>query len=264
MNLTGYEDQIVADYYDYAQPLKSRDDVDFFVNQAKQCGGDVLELGCGTGRVLIPTAENGVHITGIDLSSLMLDQCRKKINHLPADIQSRITLHHSNMASFNLNQQFDLITIPFRAFHHLITIEDQLSCLECVHHHIKPNGLFILDLFNPILQRLLDEKSVAIEFEEPEMTLPDGRIVKRIQRNQSPKPNLQTVHCHHTYHITETSGETHTFTTSYPMRYFFRYEVEHLLARSGFGIEAVYCDFQKNPLDEFKPGEMIFMSRLLS
>lgn len=264
MNPTGYEDQIVADYYDYAQPLKSRDDVDFFVNQAKQCGGNVLELGCGTGRVLIPIAENGFHITGIDLSSFMLNQCRKKINQLSTEIQSRITLHQSNINSFNLHQQFDLITIPFRAFHHLITIEDQLSCLQCVHNHINPNGLFILDLFNPILQRLLDEKSVESVFEEPEVTLPDGRTLKRIQRNQSPNPNLQTVECHHTYHITEAKRESQTFTTSYPMRYFFRYEVEHLLARSGFQIESLYCDFQQNPLHDFKPGEMVFMSRLIT
>lgn len=262
MNPTGYEDQIVADYYDHAQPLESRDDVTFFVNQAKSIGGDVLELGCGTGRVLIPTVTESNHLVGLDLSPVMLKKCEDKIHQLPDELQSRIQLLQSNITSFELEKQFDLITIPFRAFHHLISVEEQLSCLKCVKNHIKPNGLFILDLFNPVLQRLLDEKSAESVFEEPEVTLPDGRKVTRIQSNQSPNPNLQTVQCKHEYHITETNGEHTSFTTKYPMRYFFRYEVEHLLARVGFKIEVVYSDYKQTPMEDFKPGEMIFVSRV--
>lgn len=262
MKTTGYEDQIVADYYDHAQPLQSRDDVAFFVNQAKSNGGDVLELGCGTGRVLIPTATESNHLVGLDLSPVMLKKCEDKIHQLPKELQSRIQLVQSTIALFEIEKQFDLITIPFRAFHHLISVEEQLSCLKCVKNHIKHNGLFILDLFNPVLQRLLDEKSAEAVFEEPEVTLPDGRKVTRIQSNQSPNPNLQTVQSKHVYHVTETNGEQSSFTTTYPMRYFFRYEVEHLLARVGFEIKAVYADYQQTSMEEFKPGEMIFLSRL--
>lgn len=261
MNQTGYEDQIVADYYDYAPPLQSVNDIDFYVKHAKQIRGNVLELGCGTGRVLIPTSKVCNHITGLDLSTTMLKRCKDKISQLSPEMQSKIELIEGNFASFNLDKTLDLITVPFRAFHHLISVNEQLSCLECVQNHLKPNGLFILDLYNPVLQRLLDEKSAEAMFEEPEITLPDGRKIKRVQSNRSPNPNLQTIESKHVYTITEANGEQNTFTTTHPMRYFFRYEIEHLLARCGFEIEAVLSDFQETPFDDFKPGEMIFLSR---
>ena len=261
MSPSGYEDQIVADYYDFAEPLKQRDDVQFFVNQAKQAGGNVLELGCGSGRVLVPAAEAGLSVTGIDTSNPMLNRCRQKVDSLSPEIQSRIQLHLGSMSCFDLEEQFSLITIPFRGFHHLILVEDQLSCLQCVVNHLKPDGLFILDLFNPVLQRILDEKGAHAVHEEPEITLPDGRRVKRIQKNVSPNPNTQILQAEHTYHIEETDGSQNTFTTTYPMRYFFRYEIEHLLARCGLEIQSVYSDFQESPFDEFKPGEMLFLSR---
>ncbi len=261
MTLTGYESEIVADYYDYAEPLNQRDDIAFFVNQAKQAGGNVLELGCGTGRVLIPTAQAGISIIGLDLSTPMLNRCRQKLESLSSEIQYNIQLHQANMTDFDLGEQFSLITIPFRGFHHLISIEDQLACLQCVSKHLKPNGLLILDLFNPILQRILDEKEAHAIHNEPKVKIPDGRTIQRTQKNTSPNPNLQVVHAEHTYHITETDGSSNTFTTSYPMRYFFRYEIEHLLARCGFEIQSVYSDYQKATFDEFKPGEMLFLSR---
>lgn len=72
----GYGDyQSTADLYDYVVPYRERADVDFFVEAAIESGGPVLEIGCGTGRVLIPTARAGVEITGLDLSPHMLEIC---------------------------------------------------------------------------------------------------------------------------------------------------------------------------------------------
>jgi ubiquinone/menaquinone biosynthesis C-methylase UbiE len=73
----------VAEFYDAVPPYESRQDIDFWKEQAKKSGGLVLELGCGTGRVLIAIAEAGFSITGIDLAKPMLNTCRKKSTTYP-------------------------------------------------------------------------------------------------------------------------------------------------------------------------------------
>ena len=87
---TAYEDYAVtADFYDYIVPYRNRPDVAFFVVMATQSGGPVLEVGCGTGRVLIPTARAGIEIVGIDLSPSMLDVCRQRLVQEPVEVQAR-------------------------------------------------------------------------------------------------------------------------------------------------------------------------------
>jgi len=130
----GYQsDPVVARLYDQIIPYRDRPDVDFFVDAAIQSGGSVLEVGCGTGRVLIPTAREGIPITGLDLSEHMLDICRQKLKEEPREVQDRAILIQGDMRVFSLGKTFSLVTTPFRPFQHLLTVEDQLSCLSSIH-----------------------------------------------------------------------------------------------------------------------------------
>lgn len=146
----------VAEFYDHVDPYRLREDVAFFVDMAKQSNGLVLEIGCGTGRVLIPTARAGFAIVGLDASSAMLTLCREKLAQEPQDVQSRVELSQGDMRDFTLGKQFSLVTIPFRPFLHLLTVEDQLACLSCIRRHLMPGGRLILDVFNPSLEFLVD------------------------------------------------------------------------------------------------------------
>jgi len=120
----GYEHSaIVAECYDLVYEYVSRRDVDFFVEIAKSVSGPTLELGCGTGRVLIPTAQAGCEITGLDLSEHMIAVCRRKLADQTDDVQSRAKLVQGNMTDFDLGNGFGLVTIPFRRFQHLIDVE---------------------------------------------------------------------------------------------------------------------------------------------
>ncbi len=78
----------VADLYDWVIPYRERPDVDFFVEAAKDAGGPVLEVGCGTGRVLIPSARAGVDVLGLDLSPQMLAVCRERLQQESPEVQS--------------------------------------------------------------------------------------------------------------------------------------------------------------------------------
>ncbi len=86
------------------------------------------------------------------------------------------------MRAFDLGQTFNLITIPFRPFQHLIEVEDQLACLRCIRRHLADDGRFILDLFNPSLPIMAREVTGEEQGDEPEFTMPDGRRVLRRNR----------------------------------------------------------------------------------
>ena len=94
----GYADHaFVAAFYDHIAPHRDRQDVAFFVQAAQEAGGAVMEVGCGTGRILIPTARAGIEITGLDLSTYMLDVCRERLLDEPQDIRARVQLVQADM-----------------------------------------------------------------------------------------------------------------------------------------------------------------------
>jgi SAM-dependent methyltransferase len=127
-------------------------DLEWYRRKAVDSGGPVLELGAGTGRVTIPIAEAGIHITALDSDAGMLDKLRQKTDTLPAGVRNRIHVHHGDMRSFALNEQFALIIIPFRAFLHNITREDQLAALRGAHAHLRSGGELALNVFHPSLE----------------------------------------------------------------------------------------------------------------
>ncbi len=171
-----------AEFYDRFELYENRADVEFFVEEAKRSGGPVLELGCGTGRVLIPTARAGIKICGVDASSHMLNLCREKLKAEPAEVRSRVELIEGDMYDFQLEGQFNLVTTPFRPFQHLIEIEQQLACLRCVNRCLSEGGRLILDLFDPCLEMLVDESSSQEKEQGERFTMPDGREVRRCER----------------------------------------------------------------------------------
>ena len=130
----GYEDQeFVADFYDAMYDNLARQDIEFFVDYSRKAGGKTLELGCGTGRVLIPTALAGCEITGLDLSPYMLKKCREKVAKLPREVRKNVHLIQGDMTNFATGEKYALVTIPFRPFQHLITVAEQKACLNCIH-----------------------------------------------------------------------------------------------------------------------------------
>lgn len=250
-----------AEFYDYVVPYATRGDVEFYVDEALAADGPVLELGCGTGRVLIPIARAGVPITGLDGSSAMLDQCRAKLAAEPAPVRSRVTLHEGDMRDFQLGGRFALITIPFRPFQHLLTVEDQLACLASIHRHLREGGRVILDLFNPSLDYLVN-RPIGVEMPEgPPFTMTDGRQVVRSFKIVAQDRFNQVNDIELIYDVTHRGGRTERQVHTFRMRYFFRYEAEHLLARAGFAVDQLYAGYDRSSYGSTYPGELIFIAR---
>jgi SAM-dependent methyltransferase len=262
MDPGGYTNSpFVAEFYDSVVPYRERQDVGFFVEMAQHAGGPVLELGCGTGRVLVPTAKAGIEIVGIDASPVMLSVCRKKLSTESELVQSKATLIQADMREFDLGREFRLVTIPFRPFQHLLTVEDQLSCLRRIYRHLVAGGTLILDLFNPSLPHLTSEEYLAEHGEEPEFTTDDGRKVARRARIVSRDYFTQVTQNELIYEVTHPDGRKERLVHRFPFRYLFRFEAEHLLVRCGFSLEEVYADYDKSLYGSKYPGEMIMVAK---
>lgn len=248
------------EFYDHHPLYRDRPDVSFYVEEAGRSGGPVLELGCGTGRILIPSARGGVAITGIDNAERMLDLCRAKLEREKAAVRERVDLHFGSMASFELGKKYRLITTPFRSFQHLLTVEEQIACLHCVRAHLADEGLFILDVFNPYLPALLDDAYLSEVSEEPEFEMPDGRRVLRGNKIVSRDPLAQINEIQFNIYVRHPDGYEEVIVQRAHMRYIFRYEAEHLLVRCGFSIRAIYADYDRTPYGKKYPGELIVVA----
>jgi SAM-dependent methyltransferase len=256
----GYEDQaFIAEYYDFTPGYAGRPDLGFYLEFARSAGGKILELGCGTGRVLIPIAAAGCSIVGLDLSEHMLAKCRQKLQVQPQEVQERVRLVQGNMTDFALGETFSLVTTPFRPFQHLVSVDDQLACLQCVNRHLATGGRLILDLFQTNPRRMFDPAYTEESEEFRDVELPDGRRFGRGNRTAAFHRAEQYNDVELIYYVIHPNGQTERLVQAFPFRYFFRYEVEHLLARCGFRVVDLFGNFDQSPLTDDSP-EMIFVA----
>jgi ubiquinone/menaquinone biosynthesis C-methylase UbiE len=244
---------VTARHYDeaYARLRAPSGDAEFYLSLARESGGPVLELGCGTGRVLLPIARAGIACTGLDLSPNMLDALRAKRP------PSNVTLVEARMQDFDLGAaRFALVTAPFRAFQHLYTVEDQLACLARVRRHLAPGGRFAFDVFKPRLERT----ALAHEPEQEDARWREGEdeIVRSAEVVRDHAAQLMRVTMH--YDRWRCGERVSRDSTDFRMRWFHRYELEHLLARAGFTDLTLYGNFDRSAYTADSP-ELIWIAR---
>jgi hypothetical protein len=119
----------------------------------------------------------------------------------------------------------------------------------------------ILDLFNPSLPLLVQDTLGQEQGEEPAFTTPDGRKVVRWHKSIARDPFAQVNRLELIYYVTHPDGRQERLVHAFAMRYLFRYEAEHLLARAGFAVEAVFAGYDRSPFGSKDPGELIFVAR---
>lgn len=166
------ENDIIARYYDASYTAKEDlEDIPFYLDLAKQCKGQVLEIGCGTGRVLLEIARAGIPVDGIDNALPMLDVLRTKLAGEPVEVRRRVNIQQADMRQFDLEQQYDLVIIPFRALQHMYTVEDQIKALTCARDHLKKTaGRLAFNVFFPnftLLESDIGVEKAELEWKDP-------------------------------------------------------------------------------------------------
>ena len=226
-------------------------DIPFYVEEALQAEPPVLELACGTGRVLIPIAQAGVKIWGLDVTPAMLEHAVNKVAALPAELQQRVTLRSGDMRDFDLPERFGLVIIPFRSFLHLMTVEDQLATLDNIHRHLKPGGRLALNFFQPDLALIAAHMA------------PTGRALKYLKEWDDPQSGgrvvvwetrrydtfNQIINEQRVIEVLDSDGRVvDRYYRPLTLRWIYRTEFEHLLARTGFRVAALYGDLDRSPI----------------
>jgi SAM-dependent methyltransferase len=238
---------LVAQFYDQSLSYLKRHDVPFFVGMAKRHGGPVLELACGTGRVLIPIVRAGIEVTGLDFSSSMLSICRQKLARAPAEARSKARLVRADMRRFHLRRWYRQAFIPYYSFQLLLTVKDQLACLKSVGWHLVSGGRLVLDLFNPNVPRMMERQNRVFGNVGPRFKLADGRIVTRRVRFSAVDTHRQLVEIESVSYVKHPGGHRERLAYPIRLRFLYRFEAEHLLARAGFRLEKVYGDYDWSP-----------------
>lgn len=233
-----YSATMVRFYDTVYKSISGYDDLDFYMNEIKKTKGPVLEVGTGTGRIFCKALEIGADIYGIDISKLMLDCLKKKIQR-----KDYFRLRFANIRTFDFGRRFNLIIAPFRMFSHLISVDDQLEALRNVRGNLRTGGRFIFNVFLPNLEMINKGVDRSIIFEGEHL---QGLKLKRFH---SAKPDYinQIQHVKFTDIWEETDG-VHEDSFEFPMRYFFRYELEHLITRANLKLK-MYGDFQYNEIN---------------
>ncbi|MEU0093937.1 class I SAM-dependent methyltransferase [Kribbella sp. NPDC006257] len=143
--------------------------VDFYRAEADRQGGSVLELGCGTGHKLIPIAADGHPCVGVDFSSEMLVEARRKADERGVAVE----WSQGDMRDFDLGRIFDFVFITANSLLHLQETEDLVSCFRSVRRHLAPGGRFVFDVFNPSVRLLAEADGVRRTRESLSFTDPD-------------------------------------------------------------------------------------------
>ena len=226
-------------------------EAEFYVGQAIKRGGPVLEIGCGTGRIAIPIALSGVDVAGLDNSGNMLALCREKMAQI-GETPGALTLIDADMRDFSLHKQYPLILMTYRTFMHCLTPEEQLACLACIHEHLTPGGALFLNVWAANAAALF---AFPASFQEDTerllecMPVPGEDIVLEHFYTAWRDDFRQVIHERHSLREVDSDGnQIHEEALRMTRAWFTPREMEHLLCRAGFEIEAVLGDFDGAPL----------------
>lgn len=212
------------------------DDLEFYKKWLpKDKEARILELCCGTGRLTVPIAKEGYNITGVDYTTSMLNQAIAKAEkeHLSIDFVKE------DIRTLDLGKKFDFIFIPFNSIHHLYKNEDLFKVLEMVKKHLRRNGVFLLDCFNPNIRYIVhgEKKKETTD----EYTTDDGRkvVIKQTMCYEN-ATQINRIRWH--YYI---DGVFHSI-QNLDMRMFFPQELDFYLKCSGFNIIHKFGSFKED------------------
>lgn len=240
------------------------DDIPFWTRYAHEvCGseGQALELACGTLRVLLPVAEAGTRVWGLDESPHMLERANKKLAEVPDAVSERITLLQGDMRSFELAERFDLIYIPFNTFSLLLTIKDQLAALATIKKHLAPGGLFAFDIFFPDVKRLFGPELSRWQLEMDHAFDDGSRVQRDLVREVDTRAQITSIHWR--YREYQDQLLVREWLTDLKLRYFWRFEIEHLFARAGYEIVHYWGDLHRNDFDKMQePWKQLVVTRV--
>ncbi len=207
--------------------------VPFWLELARRFGGPILELGCGTGKLSIPMAEEGFEVVGLDLSQAMLAEARNKTHSR----NFRLQWVHGDMTQFSLGRSFNLIFLPSNNLCHLLSLREVEACFKSVRSHMSTDARFVIDVFVPALKLLAQDagsETVLSEYDDPDG---EGKVIVTAAATYEPDTQIRR-------NVTRQKFPGRPEVIGHlDLRMFFPQELDALLKYNGFQIEQKYGNY---------------------
>ena len=250
-----------AEWYDRVHPGLPGE-AEFYVGQAVRCGGPLLDIGCGTGRIALAAAMSGIDVVGLDDSEPMLDRFREKLGALGPLVEGDVELVNADMRSFDLGRRFPLAVMAYRTFMHLLEPEDQLECLATIRRHLEPDGVLALNLWAArpgLIARHGGVDGGSLQLVARHCFEDDTSLVH--YRAVCFDELAQRIDEEHLLHEVDEQGRLLGTSALRLVRSWLSIrEMGWLVAQAGFEVQALFGDFDCNPLSE-DTQEMIWVLR---
>ncbi|RMG84073.1 MAG: class I SAM-dependent methyltransferase [Chloroflexi bacterium] len=236
----------IARFYD-AEHADKTDDLVMYSRLAEEYGGPILDIGCGTGRVMLHLAQEGYETHGIDNEPAMLERARQKVNALP-HLQSLVHFHEGDVLSYPLEKQFSMVLLTYNALMHFHEQETQLALLGRLRQWLKSDGLLVIDLPNAG-EVFATQDTDAIILERTLIDPDNGHLVM-LQSTSYLDRTTQLMRADWIYDEVQDDGTVKRTYIPHILRYFFYAEMRLLLLHSGVSVEAVYGDTEEGPFED--------------
>ena len=224
------------------------DDIELYLRLAEVVGDPVLELGCGTGRVIAPLAAAGHRITGIDRSRPMLDRARAtlQVQENAGDLWQRVTLAEGSMTEAERapGGPFGLVIFSLNGLMHLSDMAAQRAALASARRALDPRGMLVIDVLNPTPE-LLATLDGRVQH-EGSWQKSGGTVVDRFSA-RTHDLSEQRIETELWYDLTDSAGHVRRVRSGFPMRYLVASELALLLEVTGFVEWKFYGSYDLDP-----------------
>lgn len=221
------------------------DDVDFYLNSIEAVGDPVLELGCGTGRLLGPIAAAGFRVTGIDQSPAMLARARDRLESKYPRVSLRLgTMQHLEGIP---DGTFGVVLLSLNGLHHLASANAQRRALASIRRVLDPRGQLLIDAMNPTVDTLRSFDGSVIH--EGRWTLPPDTFVDKFSARRLAQAD-QLIRTRIWYDVVTGDGNLSRIDTEFDLRYVYCHELELMLEFAGFSDWNIYGSYELDPFDD--------------
>lgn len=235
----------VARFYDSENADKT-DDLAMYSRLAAEYPGEILDVGCGTGRVLLRLAREGRRVYGIDNDPAMLDRLAAKLEQLP-QLRNSLSYVHGDVLGYPWDRSFSLILLTYNALMHFHEQDKQIALLQGLRACLAVGGRLVIDLPNAGPAFAADD-SDALTFERSFLDRETGHLVM-LQSLSYLDRAAQMLKVEWIYDEIDGSGVVQRLIAPHLLRYFFLPELQLLLERCGFAVSAVYGEPDGAPYD---------------
>jgi SAM-dependent methyltransferase len=248
--------ELIAPYYDL-EHAGYQEDLDLYLNYALAVGSPVLELGCGTGRLMEPLARRGMEVVGVDSSPAMLARARQRLEE--NNLLQHSELLEQDARTLRLDRRFRLAFVALNSFAHFTTRQDQRAVLATIHHHLLPGGTLILDLPNADLRRY--QQAEGQLFHQGTWNDESQHVLVSHFIAATSDPEAHALHLTHFYDVHPQAGPLRRIVVENTLALFSPGEAELLVESCGFRVSHLFGDYDLNPCADTSPRLVVIATK---